>query len=275
MTTPLLTLVTKRAAASMPIPELAWQAVEGGIDIVQLREPDLVPSELEAIATALVSVIGADRVALNDAPAIAAELGTHLHLPERSVAGFVRPVGVRSVSCSVHAVDGLAAVPPTVDHVVAGHAFATPSHPGSPPLGVDGLRRIVQATSLPVVAIGGIDPSNAGDAIVGGATGVAVIAYVNSSGDPKGAARELRDAVERAMTERSVKMSAAITLQVNGKPMSLPTGATLDAFLLERNLHPQLVVVELNKEIVAKSSYGSTVLADGDVVEIAHFVGGG
>ncbi len=66
-----------------------------------------------------------------------------------------------------------------------------------------------------------------------------------------------------------------VTLQVNGKAMSVEPGTTLSSFLEGRNLHPRLVVVERNREIVAKSAYGSTVLEEGDLLEIAHFVGGG
>lgn len=275
MTAPLLTLVTNRSTAAISLLDLARRAVEGGVDRLQLREHDLAPRDLDRLASELVTAIGADRVALNDAPALAAELGTHLHLPERSVAGFVQRRGVRTVSCSVHSVDALAAVPSSFDHVLAGHVFATSSHPDSPPLGVDGLRRMVAATSLPVVAIGGIDPGKAADAIAAGAAGVAVISYVNSSPDPKGAARRLRDALEHAMTEHDTTTAGAITLRVNGKTMSLPSEATIETFLVERNLHPRLVVVERNAEIVAKSAYSSTVLVDGDILEIAHFVGGG
>ena len=66
-----------------------------------------------------------------------------------------------------------------------------------------------------------------------------------------------------------------VTLQVNGKSMSVEPGTTLTTFLEGRNLHPRLVVVERNREIVAKSAYVSTVLEKGDLLEVAHFVGGG
>ena len=54
--------------------------------------------------------------------------------------------------------------------------WATPSKPDAdPPLGLDGLAAICAAVSLPVVAIGGVDASNAGDCIRAGAAGVAVV----------------------------------------------------------------------------------------------------
>ena len=62
------------------------------------------------------------------------------------------------------------------DYVGAGPVWATPSKPDAdPPIGLAGLRAICAASAAPVVAVGGIDPSNAADCIRAGAAGVAVI----------------------------------------------------------------------------------------------------
>jgi thiamine-phosphate pyrophosphorylase len=54
--------------------------------------------------------------------------------------------------------------------------WPTPSKlDADPPIGLDGLREICAAVSIPVVAIGGVDASNAGDCVAAGAAGVAVI----------------------------------------------------------------------------------------------------
>ena len=54
--------------------------------------------------------------------------------------------------------------------------WATPSKPDAdPPIGIDGLQEVCAAVSTPVIAIGGIDASNAADCIRAGASGVAVI----------------------------------------------------------------------------------------------------
>jgi thiamine-phosphate pyrophosphorylase len=61
-------------------------------------------------------------------------------------------------------------------YVGAGPIWATPSKPDAdPPIGLDGLREICEAVSVPVVAIGGVDAANAGDCIAAGAAGVAVV----------------------------------------------------------------------------------------------------
>jgi thiamine-phosphate pyrophosphorylase len=62
------------------------------------------------------------------------------------------------------------------DYVGAGPVWATPSKADAdPPIGLDGLAAICRTVRVPVVAIGGIDASNAADCIRAGAAGVAVI----------------------------------------------------------------------------------------------------
>src|SRR5436309_352401 len=62
------------------------------------------------------------------------------------------------------------------DYIGAGPIWPTPSKPDADPaIGLDGLHEICAAVSIPVVAIGGIDASNAGDCIRAGAVGVAVV----------------------------------------------------------------------------------------------------
>jgi thiamine-phosphate pyrophosphorylase len=62
------------------------------------------------------------------------------------------------------------------DYVGAGPIWETPSKTDADaPIGIDGLRAICEAVDVPVVAIGGVDASNAAECIRAGAAGVAVI----------------------------------------------------------------------------------------------------
>ena len=65
---------------------------------------------------------------------------------------------------------------------------------------------------------------------------------------------------------------AQITL--NGNKKEIQEGMTLEALLGQMEL-PKFFVVEKNLEIIYKENYSSTVLSDGDVLEIAAFCGGG
>lgn len=64
-------------------------------------------------------------------------------------------------------------------------------------------------------------------------------------------------------------------LTVNGEPRSCDDGLTVEALLTSIGLDPRKVAVERNREIVPKSTFATTALADGDVIEIVHFIGGG
>ena len=67
-------------------------------------------------------------------------------------------------------------------------------------------------------------------------------------------------------------MTIAIT--INGEPRRT-SAATIAALAAELELDPAKVAVERNGEIVPRSTLAEVALADGDVLEIVHFVGGG
>jgi thiamine-phosphate pyrophosphorylase len=79
------------------------------------------------------------------------------------------------------------------DYVGAGPVWATPSKADAdPPIGLDGLAAICRTVRVPVVAIGGIDASNAADCIRAGAAGVAVIRAARD-------AASLKEAIDAAL----------------------------------------------------------------------------
>jgi len=64
-------------------------------------------------------------------------------------------------------------------------------------------------------------------------------------------------------------------LKINGEEREIADGLTLAALLEDLKIRPARVVIEHNREIVAREAYGVTRLAEGDTLEIVHFVGGG
>ena len=66
-----------------------------------------------------------------------------------------------------------------------------------------------------------------------------------------------------------------LSVVVNGEPRTIAAPATLLDLLSRLGLDPRTVVVEHNREIVRRPRLGETALADGDAVELVHFVGGG
>ena len=62
---------------------------------------------------------------------------------------------------------------------------------------------------------------------------------------------------------------------VNDEPRALGAGATVAELIESLGLGPRRVAVEVNHTLVPRADYAATRLADGDAVEIIHFVGGG
>ena len=69
--------------------------------------------------------------------------------------------------------------------------------------------------------------------------------------------------------------SLSLSLTVNGEPRRIADGATIADLVHSLELEVKKVAVERNGEIVPRSTLGEVMLADGDVLEIVHFVGGG
>jgi len=66
-----------------------------------------------------------------------------------------------------------------------------------------------------------------------------------------------------------------LRLTINGEGRDVPFGLSVTGLLEHLDLHPRLVVVEQNGEILRRDDYSEARLADGDALELVHFVGGG
>lgn len=69
--------------------------------------------------------------------------------------------------------------------------------------------------------------------------------------------------------------SEKLHITVNGEPREIAEGTTVSQLLESLGVNPQLVAVEVNVDIVPRGQYSTTVLRQGDAVEIVHMVGGG
>jgi thiamine biosynthesis protein ThiS len=69
--------------------------------------------------------------------------------------------------------------------------------------------------------------------------------------------------------------TSELMLTVNGEARRVPAPATAAQLLNHLGLDPRAVVVEVNRHIVRRPALPETPLADGDAVELVHFVGGG
>ena len=67
----------------------------------------------------------------------------------------------------------------------------------------------------------------------------------------------------------------ALRLILNGEPYEIASGSTLLDLVSGLGRDPRTVAVERNGDLVPRASYGETVLASGDRLEVVHFVQGG
>jgi len=186
--------------------EVAQAAIEGGASIIQFREKEMTTKELVETARRLKELTNQNGVPfiVNDrldvALAVEAD-GVHVgqdDMPAALARQLIGPHKILGVSAST-VEEALQAEKDGADYVSASPVFTTPTKPDAPPpTGLEGLRAIVEAVNLPVIAIGGINEENAAEVMEAGAQGVAVISAVVSAPDIAAAARRLRETVEAA-----------------------------------------------------------------------------
>ncbi|HWL33372.1 MAG TPA: thiamine phosphate synthase [Gaiellaceae bacterium] len=159
--------------------ETARRAAAGGATVVQLRLKGAPTADVVALGRALGDLDA--QLIVNDDIDAAVELGVGVHLGQGDP-GIERardagiPLGVSVTTRREGAVAEFAGA----TYLGAGPVWRTPSKPdAAPPIGIEGLRDVCLSVSIPVVAIGGIDASNAAECIRAGAAGVAVIRAVS------------------------------------------------------------------------------------------------
>jgi thiamine-phosphate diphosphorylase len=180
--------------------EVAEAAIEGHADVVQLRAPELLDHELLSVAGEIerrcrrggVLFVVNDRI--NVAVAVGAG-GAHVGQGDYPETARERLGPRGALGISVATPEQAEAAERAGADYVGVTVFATPTKPEAVPIGLDGLRAIVEATSLPVVGVGGIDPSNARKVLAAGAAGVAVVSAVGATSDPVAATRRLVEVV--------------------------------------------------------------------------------
>ena len=196
---PCLCLVTdRRQCGGRSLESVVADAVEGGVGIVQLREKDLPPNELYALALRLKDAIaGRALLFVNDRVDVALACGAdgvqlgEDALPLNAAKAAARGGGL-ILSRSVHSIDGaMAAQAQGADMLTLGTIFPTGSHPGVQTGGLELVQEVAAAVNTPFLAIGGVKPDNAASLIAAGASGAAAISAIAASPDPRAAASAL------------------------------------------------------------------------------------
>jgi thiamine-phosphate pyrophosphorylase len=204
-----LYLVTDRTLSlGRPLEGIVEAAVRGGVSAVQLREKSCSTEEYIETARRIKRVLRPFGVPLiiNDRVEVALEVGAAgVHLGQ----GDMPPAEARKL-LGPDAVIGLSVETPEqadeadhldVDYLGVSPIFPTPTKTDlTTAWGLQGLRLLRSRHQL--IAIGGVNSSNAAEVMEAGADGIAVVSAICSAPDPEAAARELRTIVNRSRNRR-------------------------------------------------------------------------
>ena len=202
-----LYLVTDRAlAGGREIEDIVRESVEGGATMVQLREKDIDTRDFIELALRLKKVLAPYGVPLiiNDRVdvALASDAdGVHIGQSDMPYAMARRILGPdKIIGLSV---ENFAQIEEAnsldVDYIGVSPVFATPTKTDTAaPFGLEGLRRAVEMSVHPTVAIGGMNASTAADVISTGTDGIAVVSAIVCAASPRKASEELLEIISKA-----------------------------------------------------------------------------
>lgn len=192
------------------MPEMVAAAVRGGATCVQLREKECDSREFYELAIELRKLLTRLNVPfiINDRLDIALAVkadGVHLGRTDMPIEVARRLLGSKAIIgvTASTALEVGAARLAGADYIGLGAIYASETKKNhSPVIGLDGLRLIRNANSLPIVATSGITARNAADVIAAGADGVAVVSALFAATNIEQAAREMASSINVGMQKR-------------------------------------------------------------------------
>jgi len=203
---PRLYLVLDRTATGgRALDDILLAALQGGAEMVQLREKTWPSGTVLPVAQRLLSLCRAAGVPfiINDRVDLAVAVdadGVHLgqdDLPPAAARAMLRPGKILGVSTHSEA-QATAAQAAGADYVAVGSMFPTVSKPEFQLVGPALARKVRPLVRVPLIGIGGITPDNVGEVIAAGCDGVAVISAVCAAPDPAAAAARFVSAIDVA-----------------------------------------------------------------------------
>lgn len=193
-------------ARGLELLDIIVRSVEAGATVVQLRAKNLPTKDFLDMSLAASAKLGKRGIPLiiNDRVDVAlAGKASGVHLGQRDLPLYYARALLghgRLIGISVSTVrEARRAEQEGADYIGVGPVFPTSTKDcSSPPLGLEGLRKIRRAVSIPILAIGGISASNAGETMAAGADGLAVISAIMKAPDAVRAVKDLLNAVSDA-----------------------------------------------------------------------------
>lgn len=216
-------------------------AIDGGVDIVQLRAKGATDEELISFGAHLARVCHERRTLffINDRPdlveAIGAD-GVHVGQDDASVAEARKIAGPSAlVGVSTHSEEQLAkAAKDGADYAGVGPVHETPTKPGRTATGYRYVHHASLHAQLPWFAIGGIDAETVDRTLASGAERIVVVRAIAEADDPKAAAAQLKQAIkDRPKRKTAEERNAAVRAELRPfEPGERPAAAAIAAILL-------------------------------------------
>ena len=207
-----LYLVTDRTlCGNRPLVDIVHLALKGGVAYVQLREKDVSTRLFVDVSQKIKTLTDTFRVPLiiNDRLDVALTVeadGVHIgqeDMPYEAARNLMGPRAIIGLSVETWD-DVVTAQELDVDYISVSPVFETLTKTDTKSIwGLDGISRIKAYSRHPLVAIGGLNVSNAADAVMAGADCIAVVSAICAAHDPLNATRELLDTVLTALEKRS------------------------------------------------------------------------
>ncbi|HBJ74115.1 MAG TPA: thiamine phosphate synthase [Syntrophaceae bacterium] len=204
-------LVTDRGLCrNRPLQDIVLQAVQGGAAYVQLREKDLPTRAFVEEAVAIKKLLVPFRVPLmiNDRIDVALACGAdgvHIGQEDMPYTTARKMMGEEAiVGLSVENWEDVeAAQKLNVNYIGVSPVFATPTKTDTKePWGLEGISKIKAFSRHPLVAIGGINESNAHEVVQAGAACLAVVSCICSADDPAQAAATLKNIIDSSLRKK-------------------------------------------------------------------------
>lgn len=170
------------------------------VDYIHIREKQKSPGEIVALVEELIHAgVEKEKLVINDRLDIALLTGIpNVHLPARGLPAkkIKNAFPHLKVGISTHSLEEVkAAEEAGADYCFFGHIFETDSKKGLTGRGTKRLGEIIKQVKIPVIAIGGITPDNAGTVLEKKVHGIAVMSYIFSSNPPREAAIRLKQSI--------------------------------------------------------------------------------
>jgi thiamine-phosphate pyrophosphorylase len=206
-----LYLVTDRTLCGCrTVDEVVFMALQGGAACIQLREKDVSTRVFVEQAQRIKAMMAPFQASLiiNDRVDVALAVGADgVHIGQGDMPYEIarKLLGHRAIiGLSVETWEDVErARTLDVDYLGVSPVFMTPTKTDTQGhWGLEGLNRIRAATGHPLVAIGGLNASNAKDAIRAGADSIAVVSAICAAPDPRRATLELHDIIQSALEQR-------------------------------------------------------------------------